>query len=150
MAAPITLLTSVGASPEQIFATLSESAGLASFWTSDSQAEPIVGSIARFGFPSGSRLEVRIDALDPGHRVVWSPLNDLLSGPRWTGTTLTWDLRKRETGSMEVLFQHGNWPEELPQIALAGFAYSWAQILRALKGYVETGMPQPYFAGTAR
>jgi uncharacterized protein YndB with AHSA1/START domain len=150
MACPITLATPVGASPEEIFAALTESGGLASFWTSDSKAEPVVGSIARFGFPSGSRLELRVDELDPGRRIVWTLLNDVLRGPHWTGTTVTWDLRTTDSGATEVLFQQGNWPEDLPQTELAGLTYAWAQVLRALKGYAETGTPQPHFAGAAR
>jgi Cupin domain len=55
------------------------------FWTGDSQAEPVVGSVARFGSPTGSRLELRVDELDPGRRVVWTLPKDVLKGPRWTG-----------------------------------------------------------------
>lgn len=150
MAAPITLATSVNASSEKVFEALTESAGLASFWTSDSQAEPVVGSVARFGFPSGSRLELRVDELDSGRRVVWTLLNDVLRGPHWTGTTVTWDLRAAASGATEVLFQQGNWPKDLPQTELAGLTYAWAQVLRTLKGYTETGTPQPHFAGAAR
>jgi uncharacterized protein YndB with AHSA1/START domain len=150
MAATIILSVPINASPETVFTTLTESDGLASFWTSDSQAEPNVGSIARFGFPSGSRLELRIEELDADRRIVWRLLNDVLSGPRWAGTTVTWDLRKIERGATEVLFQQDNWPEVTAQIDLAGRTYAWAQVLRALKSYAETGRPQPYFAGAAR
>jgi uncharacterized protein YndB with AHSA1/START domain len=150
MAATITLSVPISASPETVFTTLSESDGLASFWTSDSQAEPNVGSIARFGFPSGSRLELRVEELDADRRIVWTLLNDVLSGPRWAGTTVTWDLRKTDSGATEVLFQQDNWPEATAQIELAGRTYAWAQVLRALKSYAETGRPQPYFAGAAR
>lgn len=150
MAAAIALSTLVDASPEQLFAALTESAGLASFWTSDSEAEPVVGSIARFGFPSGSRVELRIDALDSGRRVEWTLLNDVLKGPHWTGTTVTWDLRNTDSRSTEVLFQQRNWPAEMSQADLAGLTYAWAQILRALKAYVETGTAQPHFATAAR
>jgi len=95
MATPITLSTSVSASPEKVFAALTESAGLASFWTSDSHAEPVVGSIARSGFPQRLTARAAGRRLDPGRRVVWIPLTDPLGGPHWTGTTVTWDLRGR-------------------------------------------------------
>jgi uncharacterized protein YndB with AHSA1/START domain len=146
MAVAIALFTSVAASPDQLFGALTESAGLASVWTSDSQAEPVVGSVARLGFPSGSRLELRIDALDPGRRIEWTLPNDVLKGPHWTGTTVTWDLRNTDSGTTEILFQQRSWPEEVSQTDLAGLSYAWAQVLRALKGYAETGTPQPHFA----
>jgi uncharacterized protein YndB with AHSA1/START domain len=140
----------VSANAETIFEALTTSGGLASFWTSDSRAEPVVGSVARFGFPSGSRLELRVDELDPARRVAWTFLNDILRGPHWTGTTVTWDLRHTDGGATEILFQQGTWPNDLPQTALAGLTYAWAQILRALKGYAETGTPQPVNPGAAR
>jgi len=146
MAAPIALRTTVAATPGKIFHVLSQSEGLASFWTTDSQAEQEVGSIATFGFPTGSKLEVRVDELDYGRRVVWTPLNDLLTGPRWKGTSVTWDLRETDAGSTDVLFQHANWPNHMSQADVAGTAYLWAQIVRALKSYSETGIPQPFFA----
>jgi uncharacterized protein YndB with AHSA1/START domain len=150
MACPITVSTSVGANPETIFAALTESRGLASFWTSDSQAEPVVGSVTRLRFPTGTRLELRIDALDPGHRVVWTPLTTIARPPSWTGTTVTWELKQAENGATEVLVQHGNWPDSMAQTELAQLTFLWAQVLRSLKAYVETGTPQPIFGGVAR
>jgi uncharacterized protein YndB with AHSA1/START domain len=150
MPTPITLSALVSASPEKIFAALTESAGLASFWTRDSRAEPVAGSVTRFRFPSGSRLALRVDELDPGRRVVWIPLTDPLGGPPWTGTTVTWDLRRTDSGATEVIVQQGDWLDALSQSALWGLAYTWAQVLRALKAYMETGTPQPYFADAAR
>ena len=37
-------------------------------------------------------------------------------------------------------------PRPSPQAELAATAYTWALILTALKGYAETGQPQPVFA----
>jgi hypothetical protein len=81
MAAPITLSVTAGASAEMIFEVLTTSGGLAAFWASDSRAEPVVGSFARFGFPSGSQLELRLDRLDSRRHVVWRPLADPPAGP---------------------------------------------------------------------
>jgi len=85
VAREIALSVAVAASPDVRYEALTGSAGLASFWTSDSQAEPVVGSIGRFGFPSGSRVELRIEELEPGRRVAWTMLNDTLRGAQSTG-----------------------------------------------------------------
>lgn len=150
MPAAIALSTPVGASAETIYAALTTSPGLASFWTSDCHVETVVGSVGRFGFPSGSNLEIKIDELDPERRVAWTLLNDLVRGPHWAGTSVSWDLSTLEDGAIEILFQQVNWPKEMPQTALARVTYIWAQVLRALKNYAETGTPQPLVAGVAR
>lgn len=149
MAAPIAVSIPVSASPERIFEALTESAGLASFWVGKSEAEPVVGSINRLGLAAGRTLELRVDELDPGRRVVWTPLSDIARPPRWTGTSVTWDLR-RENGATEVLVQHGNWPDEMPQADLAQVTFLWSQVLRSLKAYAETGRPQPIIPAAAQ
>jgi uncharacterized protein YndB with AHSA1/START domain len=145
MAAPITISISISASPPKVYQALTESSGLASFWTNDSRAEAVVGSVGHFGFPSGSKLDLRIEQLEPGHRVVLKLLNDVMRGPHWEGTTVIWDLRQADNGSTDLMFQQVGWPPDLPQKAAAGVTYSWVQIIRALKGYAETGVPQPHF-----
>ena len=39
-------------------------------------------------------------------------------------------------------------PAPIEQAELAATAYTWALVLTALKGYAETGTPQPLFAAT--
>jgi uncharacterized protein YndB with AHSA1/START domain len=148
MAAPIALAVSVNAPADRITDALSTREGLASFWTTDSYAEPHTGSVARFGF-GGPELQMRIDQLDPGRRIVWTCLNDFPMPPgHWTGTTVTWDLTQSGNGDVNVLLQHGDWPAPIEQAELAATAYTWALILTALKGYAETGTAQPVFAAT--
>ena len=113
----------------------------------------MVGSIGRFGFPSGSNVEVRVDELEPG-QVAWTMLTDTLRGPRWTGTKVTWELKRGEEGFTEVLFRQTGWPADLDQgdwhTSLAGLTFAWAGVLRALKAYAETGSAQPHFTTVPR
>ena len=144
MTAPIALAVSVNAPPDRITDALSTADGLASFWTTDSHAEPHARSVARFGF-GGPELQMRVDHLEAGRRIAWTCLNDFPMPPRrWAGTTVTWDLT-RDGGGVEVLLQHDNWPDGIAPAELAGTAYTWALVLTALKGYAETGEPQPVF-----
>src|SRR5437868_14649394 len=62
MAAPLVHQVNVKATPETIYRAVSTAAGLAAFWTSESKAEPKVGSIASFGF-GGPTQRMRIDEL---------------------------------------------------------------------------------------
>lgn len=149
MAAEIALAAPVRADPEVLFRALTEKVGLAAFWTNDCEAEPVVGSIGRFRFPTGSEVQVRVDELEPAHRVAWTMLTDTLQGPKWTGTKVTWEIKPGPTGLTDVLFRQANWPSDLQggnwQTSLAGLTFAWAGVLRALKGYAETGIPQPHF-----
>src|SRR5438046_1212054 len=94
MAAPLVHQVNVKATPEQIYEAVSTMKGLAAFWTSQSQAEPTVGSIATFGF-GGPSQRMRVDELKPGKRVKWTALADF---PNWDGTTVTWDISPAENG----------------------------------------------------
>ena len=149
MTAAIALAVSVNAPPDRITEALSTAEGLASFWTADSHAEPQTGSVARLGF-GGPELQLRVDRLTTGHRIEWTCLNDFPMPPgHWAGTTVTWDLTPSGTGGVTVLLQHGNWPAPITQAGLAATAYTWALVLTALKGYAETGTPQPVFTTAA-
>lgn len=154
MTATIALAAPINASPDTLFEALTDADGLRAFWTSDCQAEAVVGSISRFGFPSGSKVELRIDELVPGRRVAWTMLTDTLRGPKWTGTKVTWDLEPLDGGLTEVQFRQTNWPADLPvedwHTSLAALTFAWAGVLRALKGYVETSQPQPHFTTVPR
>ncbi len=76
-------------------------------------------------------------------------LTDTLRGPKWTGTKVTWDIKPVDGGFTEVLFRQTEWPADTVdgdwQTSLAGLTFAWAGVLRALKGFVETGNPQPHF-----
>ena len=141
MAAPIVVSVPIKASPEKIFGALTESAGLASFWIEESEAEPIAGSVTKMNLPSGVTLELRVDDLQPARRVVWTPISEFSRPPSWLGTTVSWDLKSIEE-STEVLLQHSGWPEDLPQTALAQLTFLWAQVLGSLRAFAESGVPQ--------
>jgi len=148
MAASIALAVSVNAPPDRITDALSTAEGLASFWTTDSRAEPRPGSFACFGF-GGVQLQMRVDQLTTGHGVAWTCRSDFPMPPgRWADTTVTWDLTATEAGGVDVLLQHDNWSADIAQAELAGTAYTWARVLTALKGYAETGTPQAVFTPT--
>ena len=145
MAAPITLATSISATPDKVFQALSTSAGLAAFWTPDSKADPQIGSVAVFGF-GPTKLEMRVDELNPSRRVTWTCMSDFSMEPHcWRGTTVSWELAEEDNGQTSILLEHGNWPDTLAQQKVASTACNWALILRALKVYAETGKAEPVF-----
>jgi uncharacterized protein YndB with AHSA1/START domain len=127
----------------KIYEAITTQAGEAAFWTSDCDVEPVVGSIARFGFPAAPvDLRMRIDELSPGQRVRWSCLGDF---PHWAGTTVTWTLSQAPTGSATVVaFSHDGWKADYPVDEYARVNYAWGRIVGALKAYVESGESGPF------
>ena len=146
MAAPLVHQVNVNATPETIYNAVSTQDGLQAFWTSDSKAEPKVGSIATFGF-GGPSQRMRIDELVPGKRVKWTGLNDF---PNWDKTTVSWEITPAEKGQTSVTFRHADWPASVTQDDLGSINYTWGLIVERLKQYAETGKPSPLFAFATR
>lgn len=142
MAAPLMHSVTIKGDAESIYEAISTAKGLASFWTKDSQAEPKVGSIARFGF-GGPVLEMKVEELRPGRLVRWSSHSGF---PDWENTTVTWEIVPGTDGGQEVRFTHEGWAVDLPQSNLASVNYTWGRVVGRLKKYAETGEPVPFFA----
>ena len=64
--------------------------------------------------------------------------------PWWAGTSMRWDLAENpDKPGTRLLFGHRNYDPDNPVIPIVTPA--WAQIILRLKGYAETGRPQPFF-----
>src|SRR5947207_14062707 len=105
MAGPLMHMVAIDADANKIYAALSTAKGLASFWTADSDAEPKVGSIAKFGC-HGPVLEMKVETLEPGKGVRWASHGGIA---QWHGTTVAWESEAAQDGSHGVTFQHGGW-----------------------------------------
>ena len=133
----------IAAAPATIFKAITTREGTAGFWVSDNEMRPTVGSEASFRFKGAPvPLRMRIDALEPDKKVKWTCLGDF---PGWKDTTVTWSLRPgAEAGKTKVEFRMGalgTYPEQ----EVGNVNYTWGQVMARLKGYAETGTPQPLF-----
>ena|SRR5438309_9465540 len=138
----IRLAVDIDSAPEELFKAVSTQEGLASFWTPDVSADPTVGSEAQFGFTAAPvKLRMRVKDLDENKAVRWECLGDF---PHWGGSRVDWELTAVEDGAKtRVLFRHLGLAEGQPEPEFASIAYTWAQVLRALKDYAESGKPAP-------
>ena len=141
MARDILLGVEIGAEAATVHDAITSKEGLSSFWTSDTVAEPSVGSEARFGFPKAPvPLRMRVDRLD-ANEVAWTCLGDF---PHWEGTTVAWSLSQgAEPSSTRLFFRHAGFPDEQSEWEFASVSYTWAIILERLKQLTETGEAQP-------
>ncbi|MCX4984316.1 SRPBCC domain-containing protein [Streptomyces sp. NBC_00572] len=89
------------------------------------------------GVPEPFRL--RRDRADEG-RVVW--VNVGTFPPHWAGTTITWELTPTAEGT-RVAFSHAGFPADESEIPM--ISETWGTLMNHLKGYAETGVPQPFF-----
>ena len=142
MTGPMLHTVDVQSDAETIYRAITTKAGESAFWTSDCDIEPVVGSVARFGFP-GAPVDLRmtIDELSPGV-IRWSCLGDF---PHWAGTTVAWSLSPAPAGNgTAVAFRHDGWGEDYPDDDYARVSYTWARIVGALKDYAESGQAAPF------
>jgi uncharacterized protein YndB with AHSA1/START domain len=135
----ILLETMIKASPEKIYKALTEQSGLASWWTTDTLAQPKVGTVSEFKFYGGKgHFKIRVNELEPGKKVYWAPLQ---GPPDWTGTRITWDLTPVEGGT-KVVFGHRDY--ESVEGSFPSVGYQWAGYFISLKAYLESGKGTPH------
>lgn len=93
------------ATPAEVYRALTEAKGLSGWWTEQVEAQPEVGSIAKFFFGGGAHVALmRIEALEADSRVVWR----CEDGP-WKGHQLTFAVAATDRGSV-LAFAHAGWP----------------------------------------
>jgi uncharacterized protein YndB with AHSA1/START domain len=134
-------LVTIDAPVPVVYMALTEQEGLAGWWTTDTVAKSIVGSIAGFRFGDRYHNTMRIDGLVQDSRVEWACLD---GDPSWVETTIVFDLENRE-GSTVLRFSHANWREMTDFFAACN--YQWGFYMRSLKSYCETGKGQPFSQG---
>ena len=93
--------------PPKVYAALTETAQLASWFTDQVEGEAAhVGAEAGFHFRQGV-IRVQVTELEPNQKVVWKILQGL---PGWEGVTgeMIWQLTTPYPGTM-VTFTHSGW-----------------------------------------
>lgn len=131
--------------PTAVFDAITTQKGLSSWWTTDVKAEPVVGSIAEFGFNNRATVfEMRIVGLDRPRFIRW---HCLVGHVEWANTDLIFTMTTHRSGTV-LRFAHRGW--EISDGILAQCSYDWAMYLTSLKSYVETGTGSPHVADAAR
>ena len=118
---------------------LSTQHGIRSWWSKRTDG-PDDGEL-RVSFPDRPEAFQFTVARDDETRVDW-----VTGGfpPWWAGTTIQWDLADNPDGpGTRLLFHHRGYEPDNPVIPIVTPA--WAQIILRLKGFAESGQPQPFF-----
>lgn len=131
----------IKSSVAKVYEALATRAGLADWWTHDTQGESKVGGALKFRFNANGKFiggfDMKVLELQPGTRVLWQ----VVDGPaEWIGTHISFDL-KQEGDYAIVLFKHRDWKE--PVEFMHHCSTKWATFLMSLKALVETGTGAP-------
>lgn len=129
----------IRASPSRVYHALTEPQALAAWWTRDTVAKPVVGSVAQFGF---NRREVIfrmfVQELAEPRCVRWRCLG---GHPEWKDTEITFALAPAADGTF-LRFAHRGWTSSEGVFAVCNF--DWARNLMSLKAYLESGRGSPH------
>ena len=129
---------------DRLIQAVTTHAGLAAWFTPDVQAQPEIGSIGKVSFGPGFAFGFRVELIDQAGLVEWI----LTDGPEeWKGTRLIFEA-KADGGTIHFTFTHGGLPEGYPMESF--LTYCWANHVRSLKLFLETGTGQPYGSPASR
>jgi uncharacterized protein YndB with AHSA1/START domain len=123
--------------PQKLYEALSTDHGIAAWWTkARTHAE---GGINEFAFGAGA-ITFRVEKLVPARSVAWSA--DQVP-PDWKGTQVRFELSDgSKAGTVHLRFSHTGFGAMTPVVAFT--SYAWAQYLRSLKLFLETGTGEPF------
>ena len=134
--ANITHVVGVKADQEKVFEAVTNTQGLAKWWTNDVSGSGEAGGTLQFRF-NGEGPDMKVVAAN-ADRVEW----ECVSGPEeWLGTQIVFDIKK-EAKETEIYFQHNGWTAETP------FHYhcsmKWAVFMLSLKDYLDSGQGKAF------
>lgn len=150
----------IAVSAEKVYNAITSQEGLAAWWAPDTKATAELNSVARFSFGPVYFKEMKITELQPFELVTWLCI---AGADEWIGTIISFtlipvdkatglktyseiggQLDQQSNDSIITLlrFQHDDWKAYTPMFAEC--SYTWAQFLRSLKLFCETGKGKPF------
>jgi uncharacterized protein YndB with AHSA1/START domain len=131
----------VDAPRDRALEALTTESGINGWWTDRATVPSNVGATLELTFPGMPQpfdleLTGRSDT-----RVAWRSRS---FPPPWAGTEVVWELADNPEGpGTRIDMRHTGWQPGNPIIGIV--TVGWGQILGHLKGYLESGTPQPFF-----
>jgi len=128
----------IKSSPDKVFAGISTSEGLDSWWTKSSEVSAEVGAVCTLNFGPGYVWNALVTKCETD-KIFELQMTD--ADPDWTGTLVGFKISPANAGTL-LSFYHTGWHE-----INAGYkfsSYCWAMYLRILKRNVEFGEEVAY------
>jgi uncharacterized protein YndB with AHSA1/START domain len=131
----------VAAPVDKVYAALATEAGVRAWWSRTSRLDETVGGEGELAFHDRKVVtRLRVDALEPSQRVLWTVLESNAPGG-WPGTTIAFDLTD-EGGRTRIDFAHRGYAEADEGYAIV--TTGWAFYLTSLRQLLETGKGAPH------
>ena len=121
------------ASEEDVFRAIAEPDGLCAWWTLKCAGIPEVGHTYQFGFGPGFDWKGRVRECAAPSLIAWQFID---ADADWTDTVLKLSGTPVQDG-IRIRLEHSHWKSRSAHFRRT--SYCWAQYLRLLKDYVETG-----------
>lgn len=130
----------VAAPVAHVFDAFATSAGLDTWWTETSSADPRPGGRYTLGFGPGYAWTGIVRTWDPPHAIEWE-MTETDPMPDWTGTRVGVSLTP-EGEATRLQFWHRGWAGPTPHFRVS--SYCWATLLRLLARNRVSGEVVPY------
>jgi len=128
----------IAAPASTVFAAVATEAGMRGWWTADTVMTPEAGGKAEFGFDRrGALFSMTVEAIDPDRSIT---LRVDGGQPEWEGTVLSFVVEPTPEGAV-LRFEHRGWRDVTDFCASCNSM--WGNLMFRLKGFAETGRPQP-------
>ena len=130
----------VNSSVDEVFAALTTLDGLASWWTQDVSGSPDApGGELTFGFKT-EKIRMRVEHVEPT-LVVWTCLGSERFD-EWQGTSVWFDVRSRDAGSVTIRFRHVGLFSTCDCYGTC--SGGWQHYLESIRSFVEGRGGAPY------
>jgi uncharacterized protein YndB with AHSA1/START domain len=131
----------VDAADGVVWQALTTPEGIRSWWTTQAEVPFGTGAVLKLRFPDAPiSWDLRVDEAVENERLRWHCVG---GPPPWVDTDILFRLAAAPERGTRMLFDHVGWNDAEEMIRVVTFG--WVQMFLRLKGYVETGTPQPFF-----
>jgi uncharacterized protein YndB with AHSA1/START domain len=131
----------VDAPATTVWTALTTDEGIRSWWTTQVEVPDGPAAVLKLRFPDAPMSwDLRVEEADENERLRWRCVG---GPPPWVDTDVLFRLVAATEGGTRVLFDHVGWEDAEEMVRIVTFG--WVEMFLRLKGYAETGKPQPYF-----
>jgi uncharacterized protein YndB with AHSA1/START domain len=136
----IVMSCNMDADAETVYRAISTTDGVTGWFTGKAEVGEGVGSHHVLTFPGmPTPWDLRVEDTNAPRRLV---LSVVVGPPPWEGTTMTYEIADRPEGGIVLNFDHNGFASV---DGVREFTIGWSTKVLALKKYVETGEPDPFF-----
>jgi uncharacterized protein YndB with AHSA1/START domain len=128
----------IRATPDRVFAAVSDPARLDQWWTLRSTGEPTVGATYELDFGPRYQWRAVVERAIPGSAFA---LRLTVADSDWLQTVVEFELSPSKSGT-QVRFAHRGWPDVNEHCRIS--THCWALYLRVLRRHLEYGETVPY------